>query len=680
MLRHSGISDFYTDLPTCSLKLYSTASDNYLGIITDTEIIPNIHSALANHIIYVDANNRLRGFNDSFRNLWPDHSIESMLGKNVEDFLKPSPLVFQKSMLNEILLKPTHWRLQREYNNPKKADFILHDTCIITHSTDAITCENRENDNQFITLRQQLDIDHFDYRLIVDCEMIKGGYPVLVFGEKEPFNEKPSYLAGEDGKRDGFVLKKRGYILSRVPYKEISGRKVFSLEVRSQAFILEMDGQKLIQYFDIECPKFVSAHFSLSIRSANVIKIYRLKIESSPKKSLLNVDSIIRLNKPEDSRHLAFSHIENIGLTMRFKDITAYMLTDVTAMQEKVHQYRSRYNEEKARSTILAGRLGEDRDAEDDFVGESRLIAEIKDKGRIMAASEATILIQGETGTGKEVLAKFLHKKSHKSSGQFVKIDCSAIPSSLIESELFGYEKGAFTGAVRGRKGRLELANHGTLFLDELSNIGLDIQAKLLQFLQDRKIVRIGGDKPIQLDVRIIAASNTRLNVLVKNGLIREDLYYRLNMMTLDLPPLRERTEDIPLLSLKIIRDLNRIHYKEISGLAPDAITQLCRYSWPGNIRELENVLRHAHLFCETDVIESRHIVLNQQNDNHLTSTNKKVSYHLKEMTKERLKELFRKHRGIVAAVARDLNITRKACYENVRKFEIDITSFRPSK
>ena len=216
-----------------------------------------------------------------------------------------------------------------------------------------------------------------------------------------------------------------------------------------------------------------------------------------------------------------------------------------------------------------------------------------------VADTPSTVLIRGESGTGKELVAKALHEGGSRKTGPFIKINCAAIPKTLIESELFGYEKGAFTGAVGSKPGRFELADGGTLFLDEIGEIPVEMQVKLLRALQESEFERVGGLKTIKVDVRLVTATNRDLEAEIRSGNFREDLYYRLNVVPLRIPPLRDRREDIPLLTHHIIKKFNERLKKNIDGLEPDALERLCVYGWPGNIRELENVLERTILFCE---------------------------------------------------------------------------------
>lgn len=241
-----------------------------------------------------------------------------------------------------------------------------------------------------------------------------------------------------------------------------------------------------------------------------------------------------------------------------------------------------------------------DRYRFEQIVGSSGKLRDILDMAGRVAASDASVLITGESGTGKELLAKGIHYNSHRSTGPFVAVNCAAIPENLLESELFGHVKGAFTGAVRDREGRFELADNGTLFLDEIGELRFDLQAKILRALQERQVDRVGGGRPLSVDVRVIASTNLDLERAVKEGAFREDLYYRLNVVQLHLPPLRERREDIPLLAGLFAKKFNP---ETVVGIEPAALAALASYGWPGNIRELENVVERASVLRRSAMI-----------------------------------------------------------------------------
>jgi transcriptional regulator with GAF, ATPase, and Fis domain len=225
------------------------------------------------------------------------------------------------------------------------------------------------------------------------------------------------------------------------------------------------------------------------------------------------------------------------------------------------------------------------------------------DKVKLVAPTRTTVLITGETGTGKGVLAKLIHRHSNRCDNQFISVHCGAIPETLIESELFGHEKGAFTGAFQRKLGKFEIAHGGTIFLDEIGTITSSTQIKLLQVLQDRTFQRVGGEESIETDVRIIAASNMDLENMCVDGIFRKDLFYRLNVFPIEIPPLRERIEDLPLLVGTFLRNLNKMYQKNINDLHPQVMEAFVSYSWPGNIRELENLIERAYILETASIL-----------------------------------------------------------------------------
>jgi DNA-binding NtrC family response regulator len=244
----------------------------------------------------------------------------------------------------------------------------------------------------------------------------------------------------------------------------------------------------------------------------------------------------------------------------------------------------------------------------DNIVGASPEMQEVFKTVAQVAESRATVLISGESGTGKELIAAAIHHRSARSSGPFVKLHCAALAESLLESELFGHERGAFTGADRRREGRFEQANGGTLFLDEISEISPSVQVKLLRVLQEREFERVGGNQTVRVDVRLIAATNRNLRDMVSQGKFREDLYYRLNVVNLRMPSLRERRSDIPLIAMHFLKRFAEDNGKPIDRFSDDAIARLEHYGWPGNVRELENVIERAVVMAQGDIITAANL------------------------------------------------------------------------
>ncbi|MFQ5542875.1 MAG: sigma-54-dependent transcriptional regulator [Nitrospiria bacterium] len=241
-----------------------------------------------------------------------------------------------------------------------------------------------------------------------------------------------------------------------------------------------------------------------------------------------------------------------------------------------------------------------------EMIGTSKSISQLKEQIEMAAPSRSRVLISGDNGTGKELIARMIHSKSPRRKGPFVDINCAAIPENLIESELFGYEKGAFTGAQQRKKGQFEVASGGTLFLDEIGDMSLVTQAKVLRVLQEQEIVRLGGTERIRVDVRVISASNKPLEEAIKNGTFREDLYYRLNVIPLHAPPLKEREEDIPLLITHFIKEVSEEQGIRPKRLTPETFDLLKQYNWPGNVRELKNIAERLLIMVPTATITSR--------------------------------------------------------------------------
>jgi DNA-binding NtrC family response regulator len=237
------------------------------------------------------------------------------------------------------------------------------------------------------------------------------------------------------------------------------------------------------------------------------------------------------------------------------------------------------------------------------------------EQSRDIADSQASIFIQGESGTGKELFARHIHNHSNRRHKPFVAINCSALPETLLESELFGHEKGSFTGAVTSKKGKFELANHGTMLLDEISEMDIQLQSKLLRVLQEREIDRIGGMEPIPVDVRIIATTNRDIEKQIRDGRFREDLFYRLNVVPFHLPPLRDKRDDIPLLAQHFIEKYNRLDGRNVKGLTEEVAELLMQKPWKGNVRELENVIERALLMCKGDLIQKDDLLTHDKSD-----------------------------------------------------------------
>jgi two-component system, NtrC family, response regulator len=307
-----------------------------------------------------------------------------------------------------------------------------------------------------------------------------------------------------------------------------------------------------------------------------------------------------------------------------------------------------------------------DGDTFDGILGSSVRMQTVFESIRKVATVDAPVLILGESGTGKEMTARSIHRRSARRDGPFVAINCSAIPESLMESELFGHEKGAFTGAHVQRKGRIESAHGGTLFLDEIGEIPLPIQVKLLRFLQERCIERVGGRQEIQVDTRVLAATHVDLKKGMANGTFREDLFYRLAVVQIVLPPLRDRENDIALLANAFLQQSSRESSKNGVAFAPEAIRAIQRHGWPGNVRELQNRVRRAVIMGGTKRLTAQDLELESTVANSTTLKEAREA-----LEREMLQQALRKHAGKITAAATDLGISRPTFYELMDKLGI---------
>ena len=312
-----------------------------------------------------------------------------------------------------------------------------------------------------------------------------------------------------------------------------------------------------------------------------------------------------------------------------------------------------------------------------DIVGTSEVMRRVLDAVETVAPTDATVLVCGETGTGKELIAIAIHMISGRSTQPFVKLNCAAIPSGLLESELFGHEKGAFTGAVAQRTGRFELAHGGTLFLDEIGDLPLELQPKLLRVLQEREFERLGSTRTTRVDVRLVAATNVDLGRMVAEKRFREDLYYRLDVFPITIPPLRERREDIPDLARHFVDKYARRMNKRIETIAARAMTALTEYHWPGNVRELANVLERAVILCPTPVLDREHVgALAAASPAGVDRPAARVSpsgaMPLAAMEKLAITDALREANGNKSRAAELLGVSRMQLYTRLKRFGLD--------
>ncbi len=300
-----------------------------------------------------------------------------------------------------------------------------------------------------------------------------------------------------------------------------------------------------------------------------------------------------------------------------------------------------------------------------EIIGESGNMLELYDIIDKVAPTDANILVLGENGTGKEVVARAIHRKSNRSKNLFINVDLGAIPESLFESELFGHSKGAFTDAKEDRAGRFEIANGGTLFLDEIGNLSLPLQSKLLTAIQKKEVTRVGSNKPIPVDIRLICATNMPLKEMVDKNEFRQDLYFRINTVEVHVPPLRDRLEDLPLISDHFLETYRKKYNKQETKISAEAFKKLKKYNWPGNIRELQHIIERTVIMNNTNILNANDFVLNISENTSLNKNN----LNLEDVEKQTIERALKKHNFNVSAAAKELGLGRTTMYRKMTKY-----------
>lgn len=379
--------------------------------------------------------------------------------------------------------------------------------------------------------------------------------------------------------------------------------------------------------------------------------------------------------------------VQAISPTTIFIIMTAYGSVDtaVKAIKEGAYDYltkpinidqlelllaRALKSKELEAENIYLKEQLEKRFGLENMIGHSRAMENVFELIRQISPSNATILITGKSGTGKELVARAIHQQSPRKNKPFVPIHCAALSPSLLESELFGHEKGAFTGAINQKKGKFEIADGGTIFLDEVNEIPLEMQVKLLRFLEMREFERVGGNRSIKVDVRLLAASNSDLQVMVKEHRMREDLYFRLNVVKIELPPLRDRREDIPLLVHAFINEFSQVDRKKVTGITPEALGILQYYDWPGNVRELRNCIESMVVLAKKPILDEDDIpaeIRRLQTDIPVFSS--PDSLNIKTMEKELIRGAIAQESGNKKRAAEQLGISRRTLYRKMEEY-----------
>ena len=407
---------------------------------------------------------------------------------------------------------------------------------------------------------------------------------------------------------------------------------------------------------------------------------------------------LLDLKMPDKDGLEVLGELKSIDASLKMIMVTAFptIATAIQAMKEGAFDYlpkpfspdqliltvdRALEQKRLAEENVVLRRALKVRPGFDGIVARSQAMERVMDLVERLADSDSSVLIQGETGTGKELIARSLHSKSARHDRPFLPIDCGALPDQLLESELFGHERGAFTGAYTRKPGLLEAAQGGTVFLDEIATLSVDLQVKLLRVLQERDLRRVGGTESIAVDIRLISATNESLEEAIAAGRFRQDLYYRVNVVSVSLPPLRDRREDIPLLANHFIRVLNETGSRRLDGISPEALGLLERYEWPGNVRELQNAIEGAFSLTDSGWITVASLPGRLTDRDSDSSTEALSTYTDAKRNFERdfVLELLRQHDGNVSRAAGQAGLHRSSFQRLMRRHGIHSEAYRPS-
>lgn len=687
--------NLWTTLPNSTMYTRKIG-DRYFARINLLNLLPNIITGSATHFLYIDRpSNNLIGFTDSFYKLFSNQKLypENMLGKDISEYITPSPKEILKNEIEKVSLNIFD-KLTPVYRKTFPGDeiFVNEELPLPTDlslTTDGLRWEAIYHGlgsqlSHYITIPVPIDTFKNDFKFTIRFKNLAGAGPLLILGGKyvreDELPDNNGYLVGRDRLGEAAVLKRIGFITDWN-----NNIKPFSNEQNEMSFckvgrniLVVLNGKTILSYSDNIFISNNDARLSVGLRKGDSCIINSISVHSTPADSSSNTPFAVVTTKTTPVKYFEIEPYFNpMFQEPEFRKVSAWFIHDITEMNNRIHQLdkavRFHMNEGKRLKTILS------RYEPDKFplIGSSKVMEQTKKTAQTVARSTATILIEGPTGSGKEVLSRYIHDMSDRKDKPFVKVDCATIPVTLMESRLFGHEKGTFTGAVSLSRGLFELANHGTIFLDEVENIPEHTQIKLLQFLEDFTLTRLGGNQSMKLDVRCIAATNVSLSDLVKKGEFREDLYYRINTVVLTLLPLSEHKEDIPELALHFLEKSAKELKKSISGFTPKALKLLSEHNFVGNIRELKNAISRAVIFCDGNLIDHEDIQFVSSLEIKERTRKRLPGFHLSKTDPSRIRELLEKHNGRLALAAKDMGVTRMALYHFLRKHNIDVNDYR---
>lgn len=686
---------FWTNIPTVNIHS-SRKGEVYFCRLTIVGILPNVHASAHSHYIYLDRNSEtLQGFSKAFHDLFSDQypEPEKMLGQPIFKFIKPSPFDIQKGMKTSVSMDrfdTSTFVYNKDFLNDKiSADEEIPIPSELSYTANGLRWTYKASDphspeSAFITLPVKLNTHSTDFRIAIRYTEATTSGPVLILGStyvrEDELPDNEGYLAGLDKYGKTLILKKYGYIVDTCSKSSSASTNEHTLSLCKigKQLLLISDGVIRLSFNDLTFINQKDGRFTIGLRRGESCIIRSISVETIPAETATGEPYDITTSQTEEARSFEVEQFFNQALQEPdHRHIAAFFLHDITAISNKIQLLDKAVKFHASEGKRLKNLLTRYTNKTNYIIGSGRIMEQLKESAARVAQTGATVLIEGPTGSGKEVLAKYIHELSDRSSHPFVKVDCATIPATLIESQLFGHEKGAFTGAIRRSIGSFEQADKGTIFIDEAENLHLDIQVKLLRFLNDFSISRVGGTGDIRLDVRCIVASNTSLSNLVSRGPFREDLYYRINAVILTIPPLSKRREDIPELASHFLKAAAIEYKKSITGFSAEGLKKLIAHSYNGNIRELKNVVQRAVIFSTGSLISAADIEFAETVTEQPFERKQAPDYHFSRTEPEKIIEILRRHNGRITKAVKEMNITRPALYNYLNKHGIDINTFR---
>ncbi|MBL8028443.1 MAG: sigma-54-dependent Fis family transcriptional regulator [Fibrobacteres bacterium] len=627
----------YSNESQSALYLFRTEAIIF-GVITFNQYLPAISLQNSDPMLITDERGKITAFNDAFLILHGKSTPKDLLNNN------------KLRTLLQFKVKGK-FRVRTSPNKPCPVKTIDFST-------------NERNELNYIPLKLPLDctIQNFEFSLKLTC--LNGIPPSIVIraAENDP-SDKRGFLIGPTDEKGSLILKKR----HRLEKTAFCNPEIFKSPM--EFTISYYDGRiryyiNRVLYFSYEDFEGFSDNLnkmglSLAVRPHSTISINGSNLSASKPGPGRNIFLYARVKAKTDNLYRVHEEATSINGVPR----KCWRLENITGFEDEIERLKAKIEKE----------LSQNRNSSA-VIGRSEKMKSIKETVQILAAQARSLLIVGETGTGKEVLASHFHKLSQRADKPFIKLDCSSIPATLLESEMFGHEQGAYTGAIRSRAGKFEQAQGGTLFLDEIANISMETQAKLLGVIEDLKITRLGGHKTLSLDLNIVAASNRNMEELIKEGRFRTDLYYRLDRFRLELPPLRDRLEDLPEFCVLFIKEANSLYRRSVNTVSEEGYQKLYAHSWPGNVRELKNVINRAVLFCKgtkltPELLETG--ISSGSGDKSFTKPARRG------ITRENLEIALRRHEGSITLTASEFGVSRLTIYQRMKRYSLNASSFR---